>query len=1267
MDLLQENALGVKVPSGETILTKYLNGYTATVVVTGNEKAALNDTTPLAAGKTEVDNDTILNWTTGLDEIGSSYTIWAVKGGAQKQDTVVYSELSADNAYYETHEATKGAGITAKDTGLNLDTAEKFVNFDNSEVYSTTIKLTYDRMVKVTAGTGDYNLDSGEYVKAANGDYKIDTVTVKAGNPVDTAELKEVFKYNALSVYVGTYNASANYVDQSDDMNYTQFAKKYLEVDTDAAGATTNVNGDYIKVIDNDGDGVAEYILKTEYDMDAIKSVAKNKYTLAIEGTVDADAISSEDELAAGDVIVYALIDGVYYTNLADTATITIAKKGIDFKAETITDGENTYEQSGIRPVTADDGTQSAAQKAFDGNFAYDTFEFELTAASAEKTYDLYLDNYGYVRAYTLNKYTYSLGLLTNASYYTDGRKTTTAQVEMVVNPDTDSTDYDVDTSIRDWNVAKFIDDESDVSDKGSAGTWGRLNGFKGAKTTFGTNIASYTNNDDVLTLADPAVVNGYTNRTLDVIKSELNLTNVDSLKNAKYTTLETSGTAKTVYATTDTVYYYVDAVTLNVKATWVGYSNAPKALTLTSADAAYTVAVKNSDNGTYYTANVIVIEANSSSSALNFVYFANTNKTGTNVSSYWLNTIALNDDGDVDTETYVDEATGTIGSDPAFYTIANDRVGTTKAVTAYTANGIYAGESLVGASVNTRDYVDVQLNVGGVVKSERFQIGVGGTPVYQVSKANKTNAYVAYSIEECTSVGIGDELIYVKSGNTVLYAINVTKSKDALGAYVGNLDQLWLAIANENKAYGTGDPTVTFFGKQAAVSGTTINAEVTYAEYLAAKGNSNQLTVTNGSFVITSVPTDATLNTITTAGYTNTALTVLGTNGKYYTVNLTVDAQEAIRGVLKSKNDSLAKVVTKADGTQVVEISTTTQAQLTIAGLEDLLSVVGDDQNEESVKIVAKDAAGKTISSGALDQPLTAAATLEIYIENAAEGQSKKIDVDLDDSFTTSYLLTLTGVTAYTDAKCTKPLGSNYVVSGVQVYFKAEGAGTITATGTSLTTPSATTNGVTTAAISSVGANTTVTFAAETTLSKAAAAVTAASEQKLKSTDPNTKGADLVKEAVDGILSAQNISGVTVTFKSGPKVTTAFANDNTANTKSSGAQPTVTLSDGTKTVDVQVSVEMTHLYTEKELTDAINAAIASGSYNQATAELVKTAVETQIITVIDITTGAAVVVNSVNVVSQTGKIESKAIVDVTYTVTYNGQPVSGSTTITLN
>jgi hypothetical protein len=786
MDILAENALGVKVPSGETILTKYLNGYTASVVVTGNEKADLNGKTPLDAGKTEVDGKTTLNWSTDLDAIGSAYTIWATKGGANNDDTVVYAELG-NNTYYETHDATNGA-ISAKDAGMKLTGAATYINFDDGldEYYTADMVITYSVDGNKIALTDPiiselkkYGYDVTNLKKDT--DLSVPATKIKAGDPVDDDTLAIIHyifaNYNDADgkVSVGTQTTD----DISNTISFSKFVSNYLTPADTKYTAPANENGNYIKVIDNDGDGVAEYILKTKYNMDVVTNIsARGEYTLAIEGSVK-DAVSSEDELAAGDVIVYALIDGVYYANQAEVKTITIDKKGIDYKAKTITDGETTYGQSGIEPV--DDTTN--AQTKFNNAFLYDTFKFDVTDASVETAYDLYLDNYGFVRAYTTNKYTNGLGLLTDAYYGTDNR-VDTAKVTMVT-ADTEATDYDVAAIAGkpgDAKYANFID-TTEGGDNGNRGTWKRLNTMG---TGFTTNVAAYSESDGVLTLGDPTTAS-YSNKVQNVVKEVLALTSTDTMATRTFTTTE----SKTVRVTTDTVYYYVSAN--GAVSTWTGYENSPKKLTLDAdqGDIAYTVATQSKvANATYYYANVIVIEAKSSNSNVYFGYYSNT-KTGTDA-SYWLNAVGPYTDDDDNTvygkTTEKIEKFTALQTTPAFYKITGKNVNYINSD--YNKNGIYAATVLTGADIYNRNYIELDNKVGFYPST---------VPVYVINKDNNANTYLAYTATEMDTndIQVNDKLVYFVVNKQVVYAIDATASEDGrLGTT--DVTALWKLINAE-------------------------------------------------------------------------------------------------------------------------------------------------------------------------------------------------------------------------------------------------------------------------------------------------------------------------------------------------------------------------------------------------------------------------------------------------------------------------------------
>ena len=333
---------------------------------------------------------------------------------------------------------------------MDLSEAQDYVNFDDGwgSSWETEIRINY-----IIDRDDDGDMADEEDVVIRRGEILTDTQYDELLDIFTGADERDAW------VTVGTKDVDAAN-DISDEWTWRAFRDEYLTAtEENLNDARVNENGNYVKVIDNDGDGKAEYVLKTVYVMDVITDIDDDgNYTLAgmydatvrdnyAEVEVDADDMVTEDELAEDDVVVYAYIDGQYFTNVATMVTESIDRRGIDYKEQTITCGDNTYGQSGIY-IDEDTRTYTGA---FNNAHLYDNFLFDITDADTEVAYDLYLDNYGYVRAYTLNKHTYGLGLLTDA-YYETNRRVDTVMVDMIT-ADTEETEYDVDTTAGNWST----------------------------------------------------------------------------------------------------------------------------------------------------------------------------------------------------------------------------------------------------------------------------------------------------------------------------------------------------------------------------------------------------------------------------------------------------------------------------------------------------------------------------------------------------------------------------------------------------------------------------------------------------------------------------------------------------------------------------------------------------------------------------------------------------------------------------------------------
>ena len=114
-------------------------------------------------------------------------------------------------------------------------------------------------------------------------------------------------------VYVGTTSRK----DISDEKSFNQFLEDYIRED-DEATVSANERGNWLKVVDNNADGKADYIFKVIYTFAQVTRIRDDKVTLDVKNDnlldgsdpcVDAlneltsEAVVSADELSEDDVV----------------------------------------------------------------------------------------------------------------------------------------------------------------------------------------------------------------------------------------------------------------------------------------------------------------------------------------------------------------------------------------------------------------------------------------------------------------------------------------------------------------------------------------------------------------------------------------------------------------------------------------------------------------------------------------------------------------------------------------------------------------------------------------------------------------------------------------------------------------------------------------------------------------------------------------------------------------------------------------------------
>ena len=480
-------------------------------VVVANQYADLADDEGMATGKTRIetaDGDRTLNVVTTLDDIGESRYVYGIKTSNNGYNLVTEKMYdTGDNVIADKGEEIKVKDL-AKEQSISVnDNTEYFVNFDQS-----TDKWTSEYLIRYAVAQNSItDTDWQEFLRKnaktdkvtytyRNADGETETITydswVRTIKPETEFEdedkeiMKDIFysadrkvaydddtliaRFTLGEVYVGTTSLK----DYSDTLSWKEFRTQYILEDLRDFDKTTN--GNYLKLVDNNNDGIVEYALRTDYVLDQVVSVTTkdNKDTYYYETLKDDDDVVTPDggevKFELNDVIIYAPIDGKNYAEVVTPVKATV--KAVNFKDVEITTTDDTvYGQSDIDNDTVMDDS--------------------ITAMDEQVEYNLYLDKFGFVRAYKLAQGS-QYGLLTemypsrnfNGAYVNNGYWI----AELMAGEDKAPAEYNVLNSYYGRNDAwlylrktnPFIRvDNVNAGNLGNAVAWTNTNGHPGWST----------------------------------------------------------------------------------------------------------------------------------------------------------------------------------------------------------------------------------------------------------------------------------------------------------------------------------------------------------------------------------------------------------------------------------------------------------------------------------------------------------------------------------------------------------------------------------------------------------------------------------------------------------------------------------------------------------------------------------------------------------------------------------------------------------------
>ena len=766
--------------------------------VTGNGWADLTAPTAMTDGTTRLvdPNGKIytVNAGTELIDIGKTMYTYVTPDKTTSVDYKyapvtgkIYEKAGQNNMYDEGVEidgVTSTIASAAKTKNMTVDavTTQHFVNYNPGTTTTTTADAVLRYKIDLTEAVtrelisrinysnwtalinGVYGLvtaNKGTMTKDATTDhyiYEKEIYMNRALTGTDEDLIKVIFtagNYTTVAIVgeVRAYTTTQTW-DLSDWMKYTEFRDNYTTTTTTVDKVAVNPAGDRLIIIDNDKDGVADYVLQTQYCV-GIVTAAKDGAATKLEApahtyntpTTKIYKDVEADVLEASDVVTYAVIDGETHVQKADYRTTVVNTVSRLNETCTTADGE-TFAESGICEHSA-------------------TLEHGVTGLATGVSYTLYLDRYGNLAAYTESADNGSLVLLTDG-WYNAILSGTEYAVKAYV-------DGHIQTVNINTNGGLFVNGLAT-----SQNSWGNLREIPGLNNDGHntTTMLAYLKGN-ALTPVDQLYRYMKDQEMIEMVNNEIPTRTSTSAKGIVHNTTYTLWNAPYAYNDPDTVAYDVRGLSNTtyyvvyknslwddvVVRTYVGYENLPLTVrNSTDIEDVYAVgtAATMANSTRYYTADAVVIEMASAWKMLDAeqVFVADFDEVSSNLLVE--NVQVIRADGSLDTVKIDLRGSKIRGYDPA------------KGYMGYSASGLYYMEESDNVAGT---YVITPMDADAIAASQRYVVGYVNkdTATYRYdytsidSYVNNSYAVGAVSIDylqETSVKNVADSKYYKLTGD---------------------------------------------------------------------------------------------------------------------------------------------------------------------------------------------------------------------------------------------------------------------------------------------------------------------------------------------------------------------------------------------------------------------------------------------------------------------------------------------------------------------
>ena len=378
-----------------------------TGIVVSNEYANLEGDSVLAEGKTgfTVKGSTrTLDYGTELTDIGESRF-------AYLQNSKVLSIADSGNNKVFDNTTTGGDGVQIetkakfkKASGIEQqDGTEFFTNFGFTGLYDSDYRIEFEVEFDNADAEKEFNSYAGVTIAKVAVEREKFNYSVTAGYPKTykmVFRANEKISENDLKVIKGIFGMADDGVnkdyelrgavwvgsnsnlhnkdyDLTDTISYNAFKDQYINAQEKGNWDAAN-DGEWVKIVDNDGDNKAEYAFKTTFTLDKVVSTYSKSGTeynefYALDVTDDGVDARYMNDVAVGDIVLHTTIDGQALIWKAETDEDSV--KLVSHKDRSITTlGDVTYKQSEITNVTRLDDDVTTVDDSVNYRFYKDAF-----------------------------------------------------------------------------------------------------------------------------------------------------------------------------------------------------------------------------------------------------------------------------------------------------------------------------------------------------------------------------------------------------------------------------------------------------------------------------------------------------------------------------------------------------------------------------------------------------------------------------------------------------------------------------------------------------------------------------------------------------------------------------------------------------------------------------------------------------------------------------------------------------------------------------